>query len=285
MPNLIELLRAKHRDDLFVAECNTGSAWSGSSIRRLDAWVMRRSWSPLEFIGYEIKSSRQDFERDLKWAEYIPFCHKFSFVCERGLIQPNDLPLGVGLLWATKDGKRLFVKVPAPRREVNVSSVNKLMTYVLMSRSVIVANMHEANGHKTPNFDRGPARDDLIRRIVEQAEDRKQLAEFVADHVRRRCAEADDKLKAAQIIEKKIAEFDKMLAERGLEWKDKRWMHASNVVRQAEEKAGVIARYGGLLDETTRLAKRLDAFREAFSIHVDGKLEVKTGERGSDERY
>jgi hypothetical protein len=234
---------------------------------------MKRSWSPLEFIGYEIKSSRQDFERDTKWAEYIPFCHKFSFVCERGLIQPHDLPLGVGLLWATKDGKRLFVKVPAPRREVDVSSVNKLMTYVLMSRSVIVANMHEANGHTHPNFDRGPARDDLIRRIVEQAEDRKQLAEFVADHVRRRCAEADDKLKAAQIVEKKIAEFDEMLAERGLEWKDKRWMHASNVVRQAEILAGVVDKNSALLPMGRQALNSLGRFLDEYDLALNTKGE------------
>lgn len=266
MANLIELLRDKHRDDLFVAECNTGSIW-GKNIRRLDAWVMKRSWSPWETIGYEVKGSRQDFERDQKWAEYLPYCHRFYFVCERGLIQPNDLPGGVGLIWGTKDGEKLISKIPAARREVDLQAVNSLMAYVLMSRTVVVKNMYEANGVRVPNFERGAARDALIRQMVEQANERGKLAEFVRGHVRVRVDEARKRLADAEKLENQIKGFERECADRGLVWNeaDRNWSWSKDLIRQAETKAGVIAHYGELRVAADQLASRLNLFIEVFN--------------------
>jgi hypothetical protein len=271
--HLQKLLREKHQDDVFVGECNTGSSW-GHNIRRLDAWAMKRSWSPWETIGYEIKVSRQDFLKDEKWVEYLAYCHKFYFVCPPGLIRASDLPQGIGLLWGTMSGTKVMTKVPAVRREVDVNAVNKLLTYVLMSRAWIVANMNEANDPSLVlGADKISLRDkrcvEAMEKHAREADARGELAVFVADHVRRRIAEADDKLKAAQIIEKKIAEFDEMLAERGLEWKDKRWMHAANVVRQSEILAGVVDKNSALLPMGRQALNSLGRFLDEYDLALN----------------
>ena len=49
---IVELLRDKHDDDVFVPEAKTGSSWSG--CKRLDIWVMKKSWSPVTMIGYDL---------------------------------------------------------------------------------------------------------------------------------------------------------------------------------------------------------------------------------------
>lgn len=138
---LIALLAAKHHEAVFIDECKTGSSWNGA--RRMDAWVLLKTWSPLTTIGYEVKVNRQDFLRDSKWADYLPLCHEFNFVCPKGLIEPGELPENVGLLWATHG--KLLTKRKAVRREPDSGGLVALMVYALMSRTRVVANMHEAN--------------------------------------------------------------------------------------------------------------------------------------------
>lgn len=145
---LLELLAAKHSQDLFVPECKDGSTWLRNSHSRLDAWVMLRSWAKWKTIGYEIKIDRNDFLRDEKWPNYLELCHELSFVCPQGLIDPAELPEGVGLLWASKNFKRLFTKRKAARREIE-TPVN-LLLYILMCRAVVVNDMYEANGNLLP---------------------------------------------------------------------------------------------------------------------------------------
>lgn len=47
---------------------------------------------------FEIKSCRQDFVADKKWQKYLPFCTHFAFAAPRGVISPDELPDGVGLV-------------------------------------------------------------------------------------------------------------------------------------------------------------------------------------------
>lgn len=142
IPTLEQLLEARHRKDVFVAECNTGSSWGG--CQRLDAWVLVKTWSPWTTIGYEIKRTRGDFVRDQKWQGYLPMCHLFYFLVPKGLVQPEELPADCGLLWA--HGRRLLVKRAAVRRAPTPEALSMLMSYVLMSRTRIVGDMWQANG-------------------------------------------------------------------------------------------------------------------------------------------
>ena len=54
--------------------------------------------------GYEFKVSRADFLHEIrteKWKYYLDYCHTFSFVCPKGLIDKSEVPPKIGLLWMT----------------------------------------------------------------------------------------------------------------------------------------------------------------------------------------
>lgn len=129
--DIVDLLAAKHRNDVFVPECKDGPTISGSHSR-MDAWVMLKSWARPLTIAYEVKVSRSDFTGDNKWHGYLAYCNEFYFACPHGLIQHEELPPEVGLLWVAKNGGRLFVKKKAQRRDVQVPE--SVYRYILMHR-------------------------------------------------------------------------------------------------------------------------------------------------------
>ena len=133
------LLAHKHRKDVFATEVHLGSAWA--NCRRMDAWAMKRTWSPITTIGYEIKVSRADFLRDGKWHEYLYHCNHFSFVCPRGLIEADELPEVAGLIWTTKDGTGLRTIKKAPICDRGLSE--SVAAYLLMNRTVITGSSYE----------------------------------------------------------------------------------------------------------------------------------------------
>lgn len=133
--DILEALRRKHADDVFVSECKTGATWT-SEHRRFDAWVLKKSWSKPNVIGYEIKVSRQDFLKDNKWQDYLGFCNQFYFVCPAGIIRETELPKEAGLIVITKSGKKLFTKKLSVRRDIEIPA--KIYKYIIMCRSEIV---------------------------------------------------------------------------------------------------------------------------------------------------
>lgn len=132
--HLVELLRKKHADDLFVDECKDGPTLGGGH-QRLDAWAMPRSWSKQVFIGYEVKVSRQDFLGDQKWHGYLSLCNELYFVVAPGVCTKDELPAEVGLIEATSGGGRLITRRKAARREIEPPI--SLLLYVLICRAVI----------------------------------------------------------------------------------------------------------------------------------------------------
>jgi hypothetical protein len=94
--DIVRALKLRHADDVFVSQCKTGPSATGVGI--IDAWVMPRSWAHMNTIGYEVKVTRSDFVNDNKWKKYLPFCHSFYFAAPRGLIKPEELSDGVGLI-------------------------------------------------------------------------------------------------------------------------------------------------------------------------------------------
>jgi hypothetical protein len=114
------LLKAKHSEDVFVSECKIGQSWTASTCRRLDAWVMQRSYSPFCCIGYEIKVSRQDFLNDNKMTEYLPYCHQFYVVAPDGVASSDEVPAEAGLMKVSKNAKRLTTVKKAPFRQVTI---------------------------------------------------------------------------------------------------------------------------------------------------------------------
>jgi len=133
---ILNLLLCKHSDQLCVPECKTGSQWTSRQIRQMDLWVMNKSWTKNWTMAYEIKVSRQDFLRDEKWREYLPFCNYFYFAAPPGIIQPEELSAEAGLLIGSKNLKKLYMKKKAPYREVEIPE--RLWRYILMWRVNVI---------------------------------------------------------------------------------------------------------------------------------------------------
>jgi len=132
--DILNLLARKHSSDIFIDECKDGPTQYGSHYR-LDGWAMKRSWANPQVVGYEIKVSRSDFLQDDKWPNYLGLCNQLYFVCPTGLIEKPEIPDGVGLMWVAKTGTRLYTKLKAPYREVDIPE--SLWRYILMCRCVI----------------------------------------------------------------------------------------------------------------------------------------------------
>ncbi|WP_082198153.1 MmcB family DNA repair protein [Bacillus sp. FJAT-26390] len=127
-----QALASKHSDDLFMTEVKTGRTWNNSELLKFDAFAMKKSWANPCIYGYEVKVSRADFLKDQKWPGYMAYCHRFAFVCPKGLIQPEELPDEVGLIWFYPDSGALRSARPAKHRIVDIPS--DLYQYILMSR-------------------------------------------------------------------------------------------------------------------------------------------------------
>jgi hypothetical protein len=252
-----QALSRHHSKDVFVDECKNGPTWVTSGLAQLDAWVLRRSWSPVATIGYEIKISRADFEQDQKWPSYLPLCHVFYFVCPAGLIKSTDLPKGVGLKWYSRAGN-IHTKLHADRHEPDPEKLLQLFYYLVMCRSQIVKDpgWHEPDHLQT------------IRDIVASAEARQELASIVGAHVQSRHTEMLKRVRAAEIMEREARDFADRLATLGIHWDPaaQEWSHTEEVRHQIGElvkgslddyQLSDIKRFGGRMIEFSDKMKEL----------------------------
>jgi len=219
---VVALLAKKHGKDVFVAECKTGKTW-GDNYMRLDAWALAKSWSPWRSFGYEVKVSRHDFEQDQKWGGYLPYCHCFSFVCPAGLIKGEDLPAEVGIYWVSPNAERLVTKRAPVARKPDPEKLCQLMSYVLMSRTVIVGDMWEAAKGDAPAEDPKDQRMAAMRKLLDQTEARKELAHMVQGHVRKTAQESLERLARAERLMADVNGFKARLAQLGIKWDTDGW--------------------------------------------------------------
>lgn len=134
--DVLEALRLYHRQrgEQFFSHVKMGESWSyGKTLRILDGFALKPSWANSQYYGYEVKVSRSDFHRDNKWQEYLPVCTTFSFACPDGLIKPEELPAGIGLIYCLTDGSLKVAKRPQ-KREVDVVKLADLMKYLVLYR-------------------------------------------------------------------------------------------------------------------------------------------------------
>jgi hypothetical protein len=152
--DIMEMLAARHSDDVFVPECKDGPSYGRNHVR-MDAWAMAKSYSRFRLTGYEIKMNRADFLRDEKYPLYLPFCNCLWFVAPCGVLDPKELPEEVGLLQASKTGSRLFTKKKAPIRTIKPPV--SLYEYLLISRTRVKDENTEmkerAITHREADFD------------------------------------------------------------------------------------------------------------------------------------
>jgi hypothetical protein len=211
---IVGLLEKKHELDVFVPECKNGETWGVRDLLKLDAWVLRRTYSPLTIIGYEIKVSRSDFVQDQKWMDYLELCHAFYFVCPAGMIRATDLPSGVGIIWVSKSGT-LHTKRKAVRHEFDPTKLLRLLVYVVMARSIITDNGHAVNRTEASEpMDRVKAMEEFLVR----AEENKQLAHLVRGHVRRAWENIGKREQEIDRKVQRVATFEERLTKLGITW-------------------------------------------------------------------
>lgn len=247
--DLKALLALKHASDVFVTECKNGPTHGALDLLKLDAWAMRKSWTNYGTVGYEIKVDRRDFEQDQKWVGYLKYVHEFYFVCPSGMIHAPELPPGCGLIWASVNGAKLFTKVKAATREPDPNACIELMSYVLMSRTRIVAEWRQAKPEEEKPVDRLAE----YEKQVQNALRHEYLADLVHKNVRERFkAQARELNELSQQVE--IAkDLRKHLAEAGVPWPETHW--------NTWEAQRVIAKKTGIADP--RLVQQVDDLRRA----------------------
>ena len=122
------------RGDYFATEVKSGSTTMArrGDLLIFDALAISKSWTKPHVDIYEIKISRSDFLSDFKWPRYREFCNRFWFACPIGLITPDELSDGVGLITYNPDNKSLRA-IRRPVFQDNPLSP-KVLLYLVMSR-------------------------------------------------------------------------------------------------------------------------------------------------------
>lgn len=233
MTYLLKLLAEKHRKDVFVSECKDGPTQYGTH-RRMDAWVMKRSWASPLTTAYEIKMSRNDFLRDDKWPAYIPYCNQLYFVCPSGLIKPEEVGESCGLIWASKTKTRLYTKRKAPHRELEVPE--SVYRYILMCRTKIVSgNMLESTESGAGHW----------QRWLEEKDDWARLGRLVSGKLQRLYRQNVEKVDRENLdLQGKIKGLERTqlaLDAMGMDLKKiGYWNTRNQIKKRAEEMAGVV---------------------------------------------
>lgn len=127
--DIVRLLAIRHKDDVCVEEAPLRN---GNKPVYLDFWAMNKSWTRSCCTGYEIKVNRDDFAKDEKFYNYLPVCNMFYFICPKGLIDRNEIPENVGLLYVNNN-RISIVKKPI-FVEIDRDKLLDLVQGILMNR-------------------------------------------------------------------------------------------------------------------------------------------------------
>lgn len=246
---IVELLRTKHQQDVFVTECKDGS----SPSLRIDAWAMDKSWAHPNTHGYEIKVKRADFLRDTKMTGYLSMCNLMSLVCPWGLIEPKEIPDQFGLMYVTKSGNRLYTKVKAPHRKVKLKE--SLFRYILMSRAKIGESSFSRYGV--------PIKDaEYWKKWLAEKEEHKALGVEVRRKIKELATGEIFKIKQkSDFCEREIErlkDVKKLLSEMGIDSADQMWVTRSSLERMGPK---------GLIPSVRLSIKHLELFMEKLESY------------------
>lgn len=202
---IVELLKVRHHEDIFVEQCKNGPTTSvgKGQLCIIDCWAMKRSWSNPLMTGYEIKVSRSDFINDNKWQRYLSLCNCFYFVCPHGLIQPEELPSHAGLMWVSKTGNRVFTKRKAPSRAVDQPI--ELLQYILICRAQI--------GREMSKEVKRQQQIEYWKTWLENKKDSQDIGYHCSREVRQRFDAMKDRARKAEKLEENLTEARKLLHE------------------------------------------------------------------------
>lgn len=209
-PDLIlHAIARKHTiaKDLFFTEVKDGPTLFGEH-RRIDAIAIKPSWRHQCITGYEVKVNRKDFERDIKWPGYRDMCHKLFFACPAGLIQPEELPEDVGLIWYDPDKRTIITKRAAAFRDIEIPW--QMFYYLVISRT-------DTDRH--PFFS---SRREYLEAWLEDKKERRWLGEAISTKIgkenadlRKQVERLKAEVAAAEIDRKELKQVKEILGRAG----------------------------------------------------------------------
>lgn len=129
-----EALAKKHGErEFFMTEVKNGPTGVGpGELLQFDAVAIYKSWTRPQIRGYEIKVSRSDFLRDIKYSRYLPYFHEFYFVVPAGMVQRQEVEENIGLMWYNPETGALTTKKKAVWRNIEIDAL--MLLYVIMYR-------------------------------------------------------------------------------------------------------------------------------------------------------
>lgn len=241
---IVTALANKHADAVFVPECKNGPTQQGSH-RRLDAWVLLRTWSPVTTIGYEVKVSRSDWRRDEKLTEYAGLCHLLYIVAPKGVVPIEEVPASWGLMEVCGPTDRIVTRRRAERREISLPE--SLMVYVLMCRTQIKAE------HPYDPAERNQWKVDQLREWVSKKSERRELSCAVSGKIRDRFEEQERAISEQERRLKGLEDIRKRIVELGFDPTHE--VNSWQVIDRLEKIAGAIPNW--TLTEVEQVSKRL----------------------------
>lgn len=252
---LIGMLAKKHDGDVFVPECKDGPTQTRSH-RRLDAWVLLKTWSPITTIGYEVKVSVSDWRRDAKLHDYMALCHLLYVVAPKGVVPVEELPGGVGLIEPVGENGRLQTRRKAARREIPLPA--ELMVYVLMCRTKIT---RETNAWQPEDRN---WRTRQLRAWVEGRDERRGLSFAVSEKIKAAFEQQQSELETERRRNDDLAAIRARVQELGFDpnapvssWQVKARVDAIGKIIDR----GTVGKTRQLGKELAEIADRLDALR------------------------
>lgn len=185
------LIAFYQKDFLCIPECKNGPTQMVQQHRRLDLLCIRRSWTAPGAVGYEVKVSRQDFQKDNKWQDYLPMCSELFFATPPKLILPHEVPDPCGLKWVY-DGRPVTKKKAAVRQ---IDWHIPTLLYILICRARVepeAVNYRDAQRDfwkkwvekKKVDMALGwHVRENLRRRIDEEVEAQRRANKYLRERV------------------------------------------------------------------------------------------------------
>ena len=191
---ILRALARRHTKDVFVTEIKTGPTLgvTAGNLFRIDALAIKPSWTHPDFVGYEVKVSRQDFIADTKWDAYLNYCHRFYFACPANLIARDEVPDPAGLIWVYPETLQTRVLKAARHRPVEIPW--EFLYHIVISR--LTPDRHPFFSSQREMLEAWvqdkKARLDLAFRVrskmmerIRACEEKSQQAEFILEEYRK----------------------------------------------------------------------------------------------------
>lgn len=186
-------------------EVKNGPTQLAKNLLIMDGLAIKKSWATPCFQGYEIKVSRADFLQDEKWPGYLDYCHKFYFVCPKGMISREEienLDGNVGLMYYDPNYKNCGLHtIKAPAYSNIDMPPAEMLYYIIMSK---------LESDRYPFFSK---KRDFFKKWLEVKKDNKKLGWELDGEIGKIIRDQQRKIDSIEKREKKLNKKHKVISE------------------------------------------------------------------------